>query len=691
MIFHDRENTYNFICKGKGENQTRILERWISLDTETSWNHDMENPIGWIYQWAFKFGEEIQIGRKPSEFIESLKEIKEYYSLDDRNKIIIYVHNLSFDIQYLKNYLIEEFGEYKILAVSEHHFISFTISGFEFRCSYKLSNKSLSKWCKDLGCKHQKLVGAIDYQKINYQDDELSQIDWDYQLEDVYCLDEAIEKQLQLYSDTLATIPLTSTGYVRREARKHYREHKKEFKRFQDTKLNPTTYDFCKRTFSGAITHGNRFLADKTLTGNMKHRDFVSHYPSNQRTQDFPLGKFVFYGSEISLTKLKSLMKQYCLLIELFLCDIELKTPNISFPYLQESKVRQGRLTKQYIISDNGRILKMNGYTCIIVTELDLKWIVKQYKGKIKTGKVFIAQKGKLPEYLIETIDEFMFGKSHFKLLAKRETDLETKLDYELSTMKAKNGLNGIYGMSATDIIRDEYLMDVNGNWTKNVSIDIQGSLDRYYKSRNNFLAYQYGVWTTAHARNELMDFIELIGYDKAIYCDTDSIFYFSDEETEKKIEDYNTELRKKSEELKAYVDVDGERIYYNQFELEPEEINKFRFLHAKCYAYEDRGELHCTIAGVNRDKYIFDSNGNSIKITREEELGSIDELKHKKVFHKLGGTRCIYTEISSTKLFIEGHLTEVSSSAIICEVEKTLNYSIDDNAELFNISIEGE
>ena len=682
---------YNFIKKGSKSNKVEICERWISLDTETSWNHDEENPISWIYQWAFKFGDYIATGRTPQEFILELKKIYNEYELNENRKIIIFVHNLSYDIQYLKNYLIEAFGEYKILAISAHHFISFSIKGFEFRCSYKLSNKSLAKWCKDLGCKHQKLVGAIDYTKINYQDEELQQIDWDYQLEDVYCLDEAIEKQLSLYGDTIATIPLTSTGYVRREARKHFRNDKKEYIRFQDTKLNELTYTMCKKAFSGAITHGNRFLADKTLEGNIKHRDFVSHYPSQQRTQHFPIGKFIFYGYNVSLTKLKKLTENYCLLIECTLKDVELKSVDITFPYLQESKVRQGKIGKIHTITDNGRILKMEGITKIYLTELDLKWIIKQYKGYFKFDTVYISRKGFLPKYLRDTVDEFMFGKSHFKLLAKRETNLETKQDYELSTMKAKNGLNGIYGMSATDIVRQEYEMLENGEWTINENKNIQESLDTYYKNRNNFLAYQYGVWTTALARDELMTFIELIGYDKAIYCDTDSIFYFTDEETENKIENKNKELREYSEQIGAYVTVDGEKIYYNQFDIEPEDINKFRFLHAKCYAYEDKGELHCTIAGVNKGKYIFDNNGKSVYITRDEELGNIEELKDKKIFHKLGGTRCIYTEVSPTKQKINNHITEFSSSAIICEVEKTLNYGIDNEAELLFMSIEGE
>ena len=114
---------YNFIKKGSKSNKIEICERWISLDTETSWNHDEENPISWIYQWAFKFGDYIATGRTPQEFILELKKIYNEYELNENRKIIIFVHNLSYDIQYLKNYLIEAFGEYKILAISAHHFI----------------------------------------------------------------------------------------------------------------------------------------------------------------------------------------------------------------------------------------------------------------------------------------------------------------------------------------------------------------------------------------------------------------------------------------------------------------------------------------------------------------------------------------------------------------------------------------
>jgi hypothetical protein len=58
-----------------------VCKRWISLDTETAHNHDDANPIAWIYQWAFKFGDDIVIGRRPREFIKALQTIHEALEL----------------------------------------------------------------------------------------------------------------------------------------------------------------------------------------------------------------------------------------------------------------------------------------------------------------------------------------------------------------------------------------------------------------------------------------------------------------------------------------------------------------------------------------------------------------------------------------------------------------------------------
>lgn len=697
------------IIKTQGK-KADVLERWVALDTETSHNHkeNKDEAIGWIYQWAFKFGNEVVVGRKPTEFILALKKIKKKYNINNQTHLVIYVHNLSYDIQYLKNYLIDAFGtDYKVLAINPHHFISFYISGFEFRCSYVLSNKSLDKWSKDLGCINRKKVGFVDYDKIHFQTEKLTEKDWAYMLGDVYALDECIEKQLALYNDNIYHVPLTSTGYIRRECRRRFKEdYKENRKQFERTRLSIDTYDMLEFAFAGGLTHGNRFYSGKTLqisklkrlfgdNVEIRHRDFVSHYPSQQRTESFPISKFAFYARDFPVEKVKNLVDDYCLLMKITIVNAKLKDKRISFPYMQVSKCKEGKEGHINFIEDNGRVLRMKGKTTLFVTELDFKWLVKQYKfGSLKIDELWISKKGVLPKFLIDTVDYFMLSKTKFKFLEKQETDETKKLDYALSLMKAKNGLNGIYGMSATKLIRNILNMAIDGEWSDVTpqGEDRKEALDKYYKSRNSFMSYQFGVWTTANARNELMEFIELVGYDKAIYCDTDSLFYISTKEVETRIENKNRALKERSEKIGAYIEYNNKKVYYNQFEDEEETITKFRFLHAKCYCYEYLesfvNKTKLTVAGVSARKVIgLNEKDEPIFYTREQELGSIDNLKPNFTFIKCGGTRCMYVEHEcDTFLNDNGEDTEYSSSAIILNVTKTLSNEIDANIGLFEL-----
>lgn len=673
-------------------NKKEYLKRWISLDTETSHNHDKENPIGWVYQWAFKLGESVVYGRKPSEMMAALRKIADYYQLDNKKRCIIFVHNLSYDLQYLKDFIIDAFGEYKVLAIAKHHVISFTTDCFEWRCSYKLSNKSLAKWSKDLGCNNRKLEGFVDYESIHYQTEELSPNDWAYMFGDVETLDECIERQLALYGDTIATIPLTSTGYIRRDCRNEFKKDNHNWKRFQRTRLYPTTYALLRAEFSGGITHGDRFRIGKTIRPKegekIAHRDFRSHYPSQQRTRGFPMGNFVLYDTDVSISRVNEILKEYCIICEVTITNCEIKEANITFPYLQVSKCIEGRQGKIRMVKDNGRVLQLAGTVKLSCNEHDLKWLLRLYDFEyFNIDTLYASKRGYMPEFMVNTIDKYFHGKTMYKKLAEAETNPEKKLDYELSLMKAKNGLNGIYGCSATDCIRTSYLLeneDRENPWKAEYPDDIGKALDKFYNSRNSFMRYQWGCWTTSGARDELFVFIyDVIGVERCLYCDTDSIFYISDEETEKRIEEYNEKLTAKSMKLGAYIDYEGKIVTYNYFAIE-DDISAFRFLHSKCYAYEDmNGELHCTIAGVPaRVIEGTDEDGKPIYYTREEELGSIEELKEGKQFVKCGGTSVSYCEHEIDSFVNETEETEYASSAILWKTTKTLSSEIEAHFE---------
>lgn len=662
-----------WLCDSKRKAKRKIFSDFVALDTETSHNHDRENPVGWIYQWCFAIGDNVVVGRKPSELVSALKRVASHVCADSKNVILVFVHNLSYDLAYLRPFLLE-FGKPKMLAVANHKYISFTVGCFEFRCSYKLSNRSLEKWCADLNTVHKKLVGAIDYETIHTQEEVLSDTDWDYQIEDVLTLRECMQKQLKLYGDTLATVPLTSTGYVRRECRRHFREDRKNRKRFLSCRINAEIYGFLCRAFSGGLTHGNRFYMEKTVEGSIAHRDFTSHYPSCQKCFDYPIGRFCLYSEKgLSISKLHELEKENCFLAEIVIRDCCIKNKDVVLPIISVSKLREGQLENCKVEADNGRVLEAKGLFTLVVTELDFYWLERLYDfGEIFVGRVYTAKKGKLPKYLIDTVDEFFHAKSDIKERIKEEADADRKADLELDLMKSKNSLNGIYGMTATKIVRESYTINDLGEWIKQKPTDINGVIDAYYKNENSFMQYQYGVWTTAHARYQLLYYIYdviIANGGEYLYCDTDSCFYLTNEECEKAVEEENVRRRKIGDENGYYITTGtGKKVYYNQFTFE-EFSEEFRFLHAKCYAFVTKGELKCVVAGVSAYE------DSTRQYSREDELGEIDNLKDGFVFRRCGGVTVKYDDTSPIRTYTySGEDLEAATACIIEKGEKTLS-----------------
>jgi hypothetical protein len=78
---------------------------------------------------------------------------------------------------------------------------------------------SLEAFTSKMGVEDAKL-DDFDYEKIRYPWTELTEREMLYCINDVRGLVQALKKEMQLDGDTLYTIPLTSTGYVRRDCKK---------------------------------------------------------------------------------------------------------------------------------------------------------------------------------------------------------------------------------------------------------------------------------------------------------------------------------------------------------------------------------------------------------------------------------------------------------------------------------------
>ena len=139
--------------------------------------------------------------------------------------------------------------------------LKFVANGaFEFRCSYTLTNMALGKAISQVkGAKYQKLSGDdFDYTKLRTPDYKMSTEEIEYCLNDVRGLLEVLLDKLR--EDDLFTIPLTSTGYIRREAREAVLANPDNQINMRRIALNPKLYTMCKEAFRGGNSNSNPYL-----------------------------------------------------------------------------------------------------------------------------------------------------------------------------------------------------------------------------------------------------------------------------------------------------------------------------------------------------------------------------------------------------------------------------------------------
>ena len=643
------------------------------LDTETSHDDDFN---GWIYQWAVKIKKTYIYGRKPSEFIEFLIKTAERYQLNDKKRLLIYIHNASYDLQYLKHYLCQYDPRAEFFAINAHSIIICDVLGFRILCSYKLTNLSLAALAKNYAYTYEKAVGEIDYNKRRYQDSKLTKSDWFYMFSDVAAQADGINGFIKAMGYHYAfEAPFTSTGFVRTACRKASQKDPDWRRQFRESALSLEMYNLCAWAFMGGVCIASFKYAGETVRAEdlpegcgLGHKDFTSSYPARQELDYFPEGAGSWYGEIEDRDELEDLLNTYCCVFELTLYNAHIK-PGITAPCIPSSKC----IGLKEPVRLNGKIVYAKQLT-IAVTEIDFKWIRKQYTADdFKIDHMLIFKRGVIPDWLKKEVQTYFENKCTLKGVD------------ELLYNKSKAFLNSIYGMTATKLVRPQWTLDGDKIFTLKTPEDEAkeqaSQLKHYYSSYNSFMPYQYSIYTTAWARNALYEMIECAGYDNFLYCDTDSIFYIKTPENEEKLQNFAEKCRNRAKAAGAYV---GDKYLGEPTDEAP--IRAFRALHAKCYCTEELNEktgdyeLRVVIAGIPK-KSIKWVNGEPIEKTNSEELGDIDNLVDGFVFKHNGGTRCVYNECPPIIKRIKGHKTELASSAIIDTIEKEISdtmWSID-------------
>ena len=554
-----------------------------AFDIETTYIKEIDNSVMYIWQW--QFGDKCTvIGRSWYELRLFLAELKEI--LQD-NKLVIFVHNLSFEFQYLSG--VFDFAPDDVFCMDSRKVLKATLNNsFEFRCSYLQTNMSLRSFCEKMGVHSYKL--KMNYKKRRYWYTELSPKELAYCINDVRGLVEAIKIEMERDGDNLYTIPLTSTGYARRDAKAAMRKVSKSF--IQNQLPSFEIYKLCREAFRGGNTHASRFYAGLILK-DLNSADISSSYPNEIVNSLFPVSKFTILKS-CDKKKLEDLIfkKGKAVLLRVALTNVRLKNDLIPVPYIPTSKC----LGIYHGTFDNGRVLSAEVIAQFTMTDIDYRIIKDQYDFDMDIITVATARYGKLPKPLRDCVLEYYQQKTDLK---DKPTDQDHTAEfYKLLYNKMKNLLNAQYGMMAQDPVKvtTEYRSDLEDLYKDKDDISPEELLEDHNKRA--FLAYQWGCWVTARAREHLQKGIDLCGIN-FVYCDTDSCKYIGDTVD---WEILNKEVRKKAEVNKTYaVDPNGVKHYMGLFEIE-DHIQEFKTMGAKKYAYrDDKGKLHITIAGVNK------------------------------------------------------------------------------------------
>lgn len=615
----------------------------MTFDIETS-KIPMDNEghyEAFMYVWQVCIEGNVVFGRRWEELQEFMQKVVNAYKLSEGERVVVYVHNLSFEFQFIQDY----FKFTDVFAMASRSILTAKTAHLEFRCSYKLSNMSLAKFIENTpNTLHYKGVDDLDYATVRTPDTSLTEVELGYCFNDVKGLYECVMELLK--EDNLATIPLTSTGYVRRDCRHAMNKNKNNRKMFLRSRLTLLQYKLLRECFRGGNTAGDRYLTNLILK-KVGSYDISSSYPFQMIAREYPLGKWN-YGLIPDIKTLEEYNRKYCTIARYTFKNIRLREEK-PIPYIPQSKcLALGDDREIY----NGRILHADCLT-ISMTNIDFDIVKEQYVyDEIAVEEFHYSRKGLLPKELRDTI---MY---YFEKKSKLKGDEEHYYEY----MKSKNKLNSIYGMTVTNILNTEIEYH-DGEYTekKMTEEEMKEALDKYYKNHRSFLNYSWGVFVTAYARRELEDGLNIAGLD-TIYCDTDSVKYIGDHDRE--FEVYNERLNKECEEkgIRNYAEVNGKRFYMGIFDKE-KGYDEFITLGAKKYAFLQNGKLGITVSGLSKKKGAEEL----------EKKGGLRRFQRNEVFYNSGRTIAQYNAAKVHDITVDGCTFSNASNLAIVDTTYTL------------------
>lgn len=595
---------WEHIKKTPSRKRVKYYDIIVSFDIETyNFIDDTGNNAAIMYCWQMCIDGYYIMGRTWDEYINVLRDISKRLDLNEKNRVIIWVHNLSFEFGFLKNKIQNLWGWKNIFAIEPRKPIyAIDNAGFEYRCSYLLSGYSLANCAKNLvHYKIHKLKMQDGYDKPRHPETPLTKREIIYCKRDVEIVYKYISERREI-DGGLHKIPLTKTGYVRQFVRgkmfnsDNRRVNNTMHRIMKSLQLTPAEYQQIHGAFMGGYTHANP-LKSLRVYNDVTSYDFTSSYPAVMVSEMFPMSSpykdsNIYYNND-AITHIHELSTKYCVCFRISFRHIQSTAPD---DYLSVSRCTVGDGER---IIDNGRVFYAEMLSTYI-TDVDYTIIEQCYQwDKCIVQDIMYFRRGYLPKPIVESVFE-LYGK---------KTKLKGVDGMEVEYLSSKEMVNSLYGMCVTAIDKDVYNLDDMGEWQTQPK-DIDEIFEKYNNNYNRAIYYPWGVWVTAYARRNLWMGILECG-DDYIYSDTDSIKILHADKHQNFIEQYNQWVTDKIQTVCEYYWIDPEQAAPKTIKGVSKPLGvwdfdgkytRFKTLGAKRYMVEyPTGEVSLTVSGINK------------------------------------------------------------------------------------------
>ena len=611
--------------------ETTRLENELFVPDEMA---EMYHYFNYTNAWAVYIGDKFIFGREISEYFSMLSAIQKMID----GYVMVFVHNLAYEFNNNVDYFLKTAYQDAFFRTASTP-LYVRLCGFEFRCTAQLTHKSLKQLGSEI--KYEKLTEEYDYNVIRSPRDPLPLSDINYSLRDVKILYLFIKKEINGYATQTNKapnpniLPLTQTGYVRKDIRKSWSDTNEGRRTLYNVALSREEYGFIRTAFYGGYTHANfRVIGKEFLRSEgdaLLHVDLKSAYPWAICTKNFALKLTELYEPITEWRFKEMLMREnFGIVADITLFDVKLKQNHVPFIPHDSLSIKSVQVKT---ISENGKLVRAEALR-ITLCDTDARLIFETYdvQGGIKVNRIFTGIKRPLPYAIVSTVIKYFCSKSELKGLKTGDPETDEYNAYLLNLRKQM--LNSVYGLFATSC--EHFTYKINER-----TLDVQPSEEPEYKT-SEVLPYQIALQITAYVREAIMNFCNFLcstpGCDYW-YSDTDSVFCKDTPEAREYLVKWNDERKREAERMQLlYFDFipkspEGVPQILGCFDIEPDCIESVSFctIGAKRYYIGFRdGTYEITFSGMRATKRHKDKSGQYHNGANTDRL-----IKKYKTLHK--------------------------------------------------------